>query len=372
MKVAIVHDYLTQRGGAERVVLTLLRAFPGAPVYTSLYDPRGTFDEFRDHDVRTLGVNRVPLLRRRHRLALPVLAPAFSRLAIDADAIVCSSSGWAHGARTTGRKIVYCHNPPRWLHQTGQYLGERPPPVARAALGVLRRPLEAWDRRAAQSADAYVANSRAVRDRIAEAYGIDAEVVPPPPTLAPGGEQRPLPGLAPGFVLCVARLLPYKNVERVVEAVRGTGTRLVVAGSGPLEARLRRTAPPNVTVTGRVEEAALRWLYANCAAAVAASYEDFGLTPLEAAGFGRPSVVLRFGGFLDTVEAGTSGVFFDEPEPAQIRAAIGEALARRWDPGRIRSHAAQFSEARFRERMQEIAGAASAAGSARAAAGAGA
>src|SRR4051812_17705186 len=120
--VAIVHDYLTQRGGAERVVLAMNRAFPDAPIYTSLYDPDGTYPEFATIDVRTAPLNRVPALCRYHRGAFPVLAPTFSAMNIDADVVVCSSSGWAHGVRTAGYKIVYCHAPARWLYQTDRYL----------------------------------------------------------------------------------------------------------------------------------------------------------------------------------------------------------------------------------------------------------
>src|SRR5436189_353008 len=117
MRIALVHDYLTQRGGAERVVLSLTRAFPDAPLYTSLYDPAGTFREFADVDVRPLALNAIATLRQRHRLALPLLAAAFSRLEVPADVVVCSSSGWAHGAQVEGRKVVYCHTPARWLYQ---------------------------------------------------------------------------------------------------------------------------------------------------------------------------------------------------------------------------------------------------------------
>ena len=148
MQVALVHDYLTQRGGAERVVLSLTRAFPGAPVYTSLYDPGGTFPEFADLDVRTLPINRLAPLRRHHRAALPLLAPSFSRLRISADVVICSSSGWAHGTQVEGKKIVYCHTPARWLYQPDRYLRGRGRPL-QAAASVLRSTLERWDKRAA-------------------------------------------------------------------------------------------------------------------------------------------------------------------------------------------------------------------------------
>src|SRR5436190_19462163 len=117
MDVALVHDYLTQRGGAERVVLAMMSAFPRAPLYTSLYEPETTYPDFRKADVRPLRINRIGLLRRNHRLALPLLAPAFSSLRVEADIVLCSTSGWAHGVHTGGKPVVYCHAPARWLSQ---------------------------------------------------------------------------------------------------------------------------------------------------------------------------------------------------------------------------------------------------------------
>ena len=351
MKVALVHDYLTQRGGAERVVLALTRAFPEAPLFTSLYDPGGTFPEFGGLDVRTLPVNRLAPLRRHHRAALPLLASSFSHLRISADVVICSSSGWAHGAHVEGRKIVYCHTPARWLYQADRYLRGRARPV-HAAAGLLRSRLERWDKRAAASADSYLANSTVVAERIRSLYGLEAEVVPPPPAITPEGPIEALAGVEPGFVLCVSRLLPYKNVDAIVNAfVALPDERLVVAGTGPQEQELRAAAGTNVTFAGRVGDAELRWLYASCRALVAATHEDFGLTPLEAAGFGKPTAALRFGGFLDTVEEGGTGVFFEEPTAEAITAGVRELLATSWSAETAVSSAARFSEARFAERL---------------------
>ena len=142
MTVAIVHDYLTQRGGAERVVLSMMKAFPEAPVHTSLFHPEGTFPEFGTADVRMSHLDRFGVLRRNHRLAIPLLAPAFSTRRVDAEVVLCSSSGWAHGVRTTGRKIVYCYTPPRWLYdQADLYLSGWPRPVSRRPT---RRPGGGW------------------------------------------------------------------------------------------------------------------------------------------------------------------------------------------------------------------------------------
>src|SRR5919204_3142757 len=175
-RIALAHDYLTQRGGAERVVLSLVRAFPHAPLYTSLYDPLGTFPEFARVDVRTSPLNVLAPLRQRHRLALPLLAPAFSRLRIAAEVAICSSSGWAHGARVDGRKVVYCHAPARWLYQTGRYLGDAGL-LPRAAIAALRVPLERWDRKAAAATSRYLTNSTWIAYEIRRIYGIEAEVL---------------------------------------------------------------------------------------------------------------------------------------------------------------------------------------------------
>ena len=353
MTVALVHDYLTQRGGAERVVLAMARAFPGAPIYTSLFEPAGTFPEFRDLDVRPLALNAVGPLRRRHRAALPLLAPSFSRLRVQADAVLCSSSGWAHGAVVSGRKIVYCHTPARWLYQTDRYLGAGLD-ARRLALAPLRPALLRWDARAAASADRYLANSTAVAERVRETYGREAEVLPAPPSLGPAGLREPVAGIEPGFLLCVSRLLPYKNVGAVIEAAAATGERLVVVGAGPLEASLRAAAPAHVAVLGAVSDEQLRWLYAASAGVVAAGYEDYGLVPLEAAAFGKPAAALRFGGFLDTVDEGRTGIFFDRAEPASIADAVRALIAASWDASALERHADRFSEQRFAARLQAI------------------
>ncbi len=350
---AIVHDYLTQRGGAERVVLAMMRAFPGAPLHTSLYDPEGTYDEFAALDVRPGPLDSLAPLRMHHRLAFPLLAPAFSRLCIDADVVLCSSSGWAHGVRTTGRKIVYCHSPAKWLHQPERY---RTGGAAGAlALRSLRRPLLRWDRRSAATADRYLVNSTAVQRWVHEAYGIAADVVPPPGGVDASGPREPVPGVEPGFFLCVGRLLAYKNVDAVVRAFRHIPEqRLVVVGSGPMADTVEAQRPANVQVLRSVSDAQLRWLYHRSAGLIAAAYEDYGLTPLEAASFGKPTAALRWGGFLDTVVEGSTGTFFDAPTVDGITDAVERLRSTVWNPDRIQAHAGLYSEGRFADRLRAI------------------
>jgi glycosyltransferase involved in cell wall biosynthesis len=351
--VAIVHDYLTQRGGAERVVLALAETFPGAPVYTSLYEPRETFPEFAALELHTTWLQRVGGLRRHHRLAFPVLAPVMSRVHVDADVVVCSTSGWAHGVRVVGRKIVYCHAPARWLYQRDRYVGRDR--ARAAALALLGPSLRRWDARAAAGAARYLVNSTVVAATVRELYGVDAEVVPPPVMVDVDASARPVRGVDDGAWLCVSRLLAYKNVDAVVAAFAALPEeRLVVVGDGPEAARLRATAPGNVHFVGTVDNAELRWLYASARGTVAAAYEDFGLTPLEAAAFGRPSAVYQAGGYLDTVVDGETGLFFAAPEPAAIAAAVRRMAATSWDPDALRAHAGRFSLERFRARLQEV------------------
>ena len=354
-RVAIVHDYLTQRGGAERVVLSMLRAFPDAPLYTSLYQPDGTYPEFADYDVRPIWTNRLRPLRADHRRGLPMYPLAFTSLRItDVETVLCSSSGFAHGVRTNARKVVYCYTPARWLYdQAGAYLAGWPTAV-RAAHRCVRRPLRAWDKRAASSADLYLTSSSVVRDRIRATYGVEAEVLPPAVS-ASAGEATPINGLAGGYVLCPSRLLSYKNVDAIIDAFALLpDARLVVAGDGPEGRRLHAIAGPNVTFLGHVTDTQLRWLYANCAGLVSAAFEDFGLTPLEAAAAGKPAAVLRAGGFLDTVVEGETGVFFDFLKPPSIAGAITELLTRRWDFRRLVDHAAGFGEIPFARRIRQV------------------
>ena len=356
-RVAIAHDYLTQHGGAERVVLAMSRAFPDAVIHTTLYEPENTYPEFAERTVVTSKLNRVGPIRRSHRLGLTLLAPAAMGMVVDADVVLMSSSGWAHGFQHTGLSIVYCHSPARWLYQTDTYLG-RPAHRSVKGLGLLalRPGLRRWDRHAANNCDRYLANSRVVRDRIAAAYGIEAKVLPAPHSMDPSAEQAPVPELAAwaasgGFHLVVARLLPYKNVDVVVEAVRGTDHRLVVVGSGPGRDRLLATMPDNVRLVSGLTDAQLRWVYARSRVLLAPSFEDYGLSPLEAAAFGRPSLSLRAGGYLDTVREGVTGLHVDAPCPELFRVGLADMAAHRWDPDAIRAHAETFSEAVFAERL---------------------
>ncbi|MEJ7771007.1 MAG: glycosyltransferase [Geodermatophilaceae bacterium] len=348
LNVVVAHDYLTSRGGAERVVLALARALDASRIVTSLYEPKATFEGFSEFPVQTSWLNRFAPLRADQRRAFPLLPPTFSRLAVDdADVLVCSSSGWAHGIQTTAAKIVYCHTPARWLYEPDDYfLGKNP--RVRQLTDLIGRPLRRWDQRAARSATRYLANSTAVAERIQRCYGIEAEVVHPAPGLTPGAANA-VAGLQPGFVLSVGRDRGYKNVQVVIEAMEHLpDQRLVTVGASE-----GASSTANVRHLGQVSDEDLRWLYASARAVVSAAYEDFGLGPIEGFSFGTPAVLLRAGGFLDSMVPGLTGVFFDAAEPLQVADAI-RRLPALPDTAGITAHAARFSGEAFQRRMQAI------------------
>jgi glycosyltransferase involved in cell wall biosynthesis len=359
-KVAIAHDYLTQLGGAEKMVLSMSRAFPNAPIYTLLYDAATTYPEFAQRDIRVSAMNKVRPLRKHHRVGLPIWPMVAQSMFVDADIVLTSTSGWAHGFRTAGRKLVYCYSPARWLYLPDKYLGEDAGAVKRLGLAATSPYLKAWDRRMARSAAKYLAISTLIQGRITDAYGIESEVLFGPAETTNLAEAEPIPALQGtgaengGYYLCVSRLLPYKNVDVIVRAFAETDRRLVVVGRGPEAERLRGIKTPNVVMLSDLTDGQMSWLYEHCRALIAASYEDFGLTPIEAGLRGRPSVALRWGGFLDTVDEGVSGVYFDQPEPNAISEAIDRFEDLQFDPDKIRSHVEQFSEERFAERLYTV------------------
>jgi glycosyltransferase involved in cell wall biosynthesis len=348
MTVVLAHDYLTQRGGAERVALTLLTGMAPDRLITSVYNPHTTFPEFIGSPIATSALQRVPSFRQDPRRALALLPLAWRSFApVEADTLLCSSSGWSHALRTAPgvRKVVYCHNTPRWLWQTDDYargIGRS----TRAASALLRAPLRRWDRERAATADAYVANSEVVQGRLRAVYGIDAPVVPPPVGLTADGPMSPVPGLAPGFLLTISRPRGYKRADAIIEAVRESADhRLVIVGGKSMEGQYDRSVLDRVTFLDRVSDSELRWLYTAAGALLSASQEDFGLTPIEANQFGTPAVTVRAGGFLETIREGANGVFFDTLSPQDILAAVDRASA--LHEADIRHAAAKYQPAQF-------------------------
>jgi glycosyltransferase involved in cell wall biosynthesis len=340
-RVALAHDYLNQRGGAERVVLELARMWPDAPLYTSLYRPESTFPEFREVDVRTSFLDRLPV-DAGFRNLLPLYPAAFAALGpVDADVLITSSSGWAHGlrVRSPGRHVVYCHNPARWLYGE-QYLGASS--AKQKLITPLRSSLRRWDRSAAQRADAYLANSRTTRARIKALYGIDATVVPPPVEVS-----RFTPSSRGERLLVVSRLLPYKRIDVVVDAATSVGVGLDVVGTGPALAELKARAGSTVRFHGSAADSTVTELMQSCRALCLPGVEDFGIAPVEAQAAGKPVIAFGAGGALETVESGLTGVFFYQQCVEDFLDAVRKCDAITTDPREIASRAHRFSPTAF-------------------------
>ena len=342
--VVLVHDYLNQRGGAERVALELARMHPEAPLYTSIYRPNSTFPEFADVDVRTSPLQRLPI-NRSFRGLFPLYPWAFSSFGeLDGDVVISSSSAWAHAVRTSPRAfhVVYCHTPARWLYGAKYMSHPHSGAVLRAGLG----PMRAWDRHVAKRPDLYIANSLQTRARIKLAYGIDAPVVYPPVdtdrfTPKPRGER----------LLVVSRLLPYKRVDAVVAAATEIGIGLDIVGVGPELTRLRAMAGPTVEFHGAASDDVVTELMEGCRAFVLPGEEDFGLTPVEAQAAGKPVVAFRAGGALETVNDGLSGVFFTSHGLDDVTAALRRSDELATDCQVLARRAERFSVASFRARF---------------------
>ena len=353
-RVAIVHDYLTQRGGAERVALAAVRALPGATLLTSVYEPSRTFPEFAQIPVQRSWLDKVPLARTDPRLAMPMMASTFQRMRVDnVDAVLCSSSGWSHGVQTDAPKIVYCHNPARWIYQPDDYFGAMPPAAQRGFRLLVKR-LRAWDQEAARSAATYLVNSTIVAARVLRHYGIQARVLPPPAGLLPDGPMEPVPGIEPGYLLTVGRRRSYKNTSAAALAVAAMPDEQLVIVGGLPDHPSGADWPSRIVGLEDLRDAQLRWLYANARGLIAVAHEDFGLTPVEAFGFGTPVLALRAGGYLDTCRDGLSGTWIHEASPAGVMDAVERFDATTFDAERIREHAQRWTPERFARDLNAV------------------
>ncbi|HUR18804.1 MAG TPA: glycosyltransferase [Acidimicrobiales bacterium] len=338
MNLAIVHDYLTQRGGAERVVLRLAGLFPDAPVFTSVYAADMTFPEFQQLKVVTSDLQG-KIDPARFRLAAPRYPAAFRRFDLSAfDRVIVTTSGFAHHVRH-GRALVYCHTPPRFLYDPATYLGSR-------ALAAAAFPGLAWmrarDRRAAAGHESFATSSRVGVERIRAIYGRDARVIHPP--LWTG--HLPLEVCDPPedpHALVVARLLPYKRIDVAIQACSIAGIPLTIVGTGPDEARLRRMAGNDARFLGRVPDDAMADVWARHSVVLAPGLEDFGYGPVEANFAGRPVLALRAGGALETVQDGVTGLLVEGENPGLWADALLRVHGRTWAPEALRAWTTRFS-----------------------------
>lgn len=350
MKLALVHDWLNQMGGAENVLEAMVALYPGAPVYTSMYSPERMPDSYRAWDIRTTWMDRLPGIYSHHQRYLPLYPAAWDGLDLSGyDVVLSNKSGFCHGVQAGGAlHICYCLAPTRYLWQFEHYIAREGLSAATAAaLKPVVRRLRRWDYAAAQRVDHFIAISTDIRQRIARFYDRDSVIIYPPVEV-----DRFEPAARPGnYFLIVSRLVPYKRVDLAVRACTALGLPLVVAGDGRDRERLEALAGPTVEFRGRVPDAELLDLLARCRGFIFPGFEDFGIAPVEAQAAGRPVIAFRGGGALDTVIEGETGVFFDEQTVESLSAALQQFEAMSFSPAACRANAERFSRAVFERQL---------------------
>ncbi len=355
-KIALVHDYFVQMGGAERVAEAMHDSFPSAPIYTTVALPQSLPQSFRAADIRTSPLQRLPALDRhfRHYFMLYPLAVEYFDLS-QYDLIFSSSSGYAKGVHR-GRSAIhvcYCHAPMRWVWRYEDYVArERFGRVTRTTLPLFLWGLGRWDLRASQQPDYYIANSRLVAHRIRQIYGREAFVIPPPIDVS----RFQMSNEIGDYYLVLSRLMPYKRIDLAIEACKRTNRRLIVIGDGPDRKRLQALADDRIQFLGRQPDEIVNYYAARCRALLFPGEEDFSMSVLEANAAGRPVIAYRGGGAVETVAEGTTGVFFDRPDSRALAVAIERFEGLKWNQLALRRHAERFDRTVFAFRLLQFLG----------------
>lgn len=355
MRVALVHDYLTQYGGAERVLEVLHSMYPDAQVFTSLYDADHLPPDLRDWDIRTSPLAKLPGAERTHRIWTPVYPQIFRQLGRsiprDTDIVIADSSAWSHHAAPLSADIPlisYCHSPARFLYGDRDYLGATKLGALRPMANAVFRALRAQDQQAARRVTHFVANSNAVQERIRNVYDRDAEVIYPPIDTERFKPHAPV--TPEDWYLVVSRLVPHKWIDRAVRASTAAQVPLKVIGSGRAEAELRAMAGSTVEFLGERTDAEVVDHMQRCRALILPGVEDFGMTAVEAQAAGRPVIAAGAGGALESVIDGVTGWHFNPADEGQLV----ELLLREenWDTDRIQQHAKTFGKEAFQGKMR--------------------
>lgn len=353
MKLALVHDWLNQRGGAEDVLETLVDMFPDSPVYTSIYAPDLMPAAYRQWDIRPLWIDKLPGIHTHHQPYLPMYPLAWGGLDLSAyDVILTNKSGFCHGLRWSGRTIhiCYCLAPTRYVWQLDAYIQrEGFGKLTQAGLRPLMAALRKWDLDAARRVTHFIAISTEIQARIKTYYGRDSVIIFPPVDTT---RFQPVPPeQVEDYYLVVSRLIPYKRIDLAVQAATQLGLPLKVAGRGRDLEKLKALAGPTVEFLGYVPDEQLPGLMARCKAFLFPGLEDFGITPVQAQAAGRPVIAYGGGGALDTVIPGRTGELFADLTVESLVNVLRDFDASRYDTEVIRRHAEQFDTAVFKREL---------------------
>lgn len=355
MKVALIHDHLTQKGGAERVLEVLQSIWPDAPTFTLLYDKKHMQDMFGHRDIRPSVLQKIPFAISKTRWYLPLMPTATELYDLsEFDVIISSASAFSKGVipATDALHICYCHTPTRYLwSDTHSYIEElHVPKIIKRLLPPLLTRLRAWDRLAAHRVDYFIANSETVARRIRRYYQRESDIIHPPVDIAqftPAKKNK-------AFFLAGGRLVAYKRFDIIVDAFSRLGLPLKIFGDGPVLEELKRQAGSNITFLGRVSDEERGRLFAQAKAFIHPQEEDFGITPVESMAAGTPVIAYRKGGATETVIDGKTGIFFDQQNWQGLADAVWHFDEHDFDRSVIREHAQQYSFDIFTKKMHDF------------------
>ncbi|MDQ5944282.1 MAG: hypothetical protein QG658_349 [Patescibacteria group bacterium] len=363
LRVAVVHDWLTNLAGAEKVVIEVLKIFPQADIYTSVYRPEAFGKIFKDHTVQTSFLQKVPFAKKKHQLF-----PVLRRYAFEAfdfssyDIVISSSTAEGKGIITpeSTLHISYIHTPTRyfWSHYN-QYLKDPGfgllDPLVRFQLKRTIKASRRWDYAAAQRPDLLLANSVTVQKRIEKYYKRSSQVVYPPVDTARFSEARNRPADAPeAYFVVASRLIPYKRFDIAVQACQKAGKRLVVVGGGSELKKLQQLADDTVLFKGHAPDDELVAYVQHADALLFPGEEDFGIAPVEAMAAGTPVLAYAAGGATETVVPGKTGELIDAQSVAAFARVLTAFRAEDYSRTELREHAENFSRQAFRTTMEKI------------------
>lgn len=347
MSIALIHDWLTNTAGAEKVLLQMKKLYPDADIFTSVYDPL-VAKAFNKYEIQTTYLQKYKIFRKRREALIPFAPLAFEALDLSKyDMIITNTTFPAKGVITKPDTlhICYCHTPTRYLWEP-----ELDSRADKGFMSGLRKKtahnLRIWDIVASQRPDYYLANSETVKQRIQKYYKRDARVVYPPVDIKKFTTDKV--SKIQDYYLFVSRLIDYKRADIVIEAFNKLGKPLKIIGGGPEEQKLKSLANDNVEFLGKLDDEQLVKYYQEAYAFIFAAEEDFGIVPVEAMACGRPVIAFGKGGACETVVDGETGTYFKEQTPQSLIQAVESFDANKYNRDKIRARAEKFSEDNFK------------------------
>ena len=349
LNTILAHDWLTGMRGGERCLELLCLGMPTAKVFTLVHQPEYMSDAINAHPITTSVLQQIPIVRTKFRWLLPFFPFIVKAMRLpEADLMISTSHCVAKGLSPPEgtRHLCYCFTPMRYGIFYNDYFGKNP--VKKLAMKPALARLEAWDRRASERVDRFVAISNHVRKRILRFYDREADVVYPPVDTDRWTPMDVEPG---GFDLIVSALVPYKRVDVAVRAYNRLGYPLKIVGTGGEYRHLKKLAAPHIDFLGWKTDPEILDVYRRCRFLIFPGEEDFGIVPLEAQACGKPVIAYGRGGALETIQPGRTGVFFNQSSQDELLAAIESAKGIAWDPLVIRANAERFGTQVFLDHL---------------------